>query len=59
MKVSMDSIIVGDVVKRFGNAEALRGVSFRVREGEIFGLLGPNAGLAGLHRSPKSFDPCH
>ena len=29
---------------RYGDREALRGVSFDVRRGEIFGLLGPNGG---------------
>jgi ABC-2 type transport system ATP-binding protein len=31
-------------VHRYGEREALRGVSFDVRDGEIFGLLGPNGG---------------
>jgi ABC-2 type transport system ATP-binding protein len=31
-----------DVRKRFGNLEALCGVSLQVEEGELFGLLGPN-----------------
>jgi len=31
-----------DLVKRYGSVEALRGVSFSVLEGEVFGLLGPN-----------------
>jgi ABC-2 type transport system ATP-binding protein len=31
-----------DVRKNFGPAEALRGVSFGVNAGELFGLLGPN-----------------
>jgi ABC-2 type transport system ATP-binding protein len=29
---------------RYGDREALKGVSFEVRQGEIFGLLGPNGG---------------
>ncbi len=28
--------------KRYGDVEALRGVSFEIRKGEVFGLLGPN-----------------
>lgn len=28
--------------KRYGDVEAVRGVSFNVEEGEVFGLLGPN-----------------
>ena len=40
-----------NVVKTYGNAVALRGVSFDVRAGEIFGLLGPNgAGKSTLIR---------
>jgi len=33
---------VRDLRKRFGDFEAVRGVGFDVRPGEIFGLLGPN-----------------
>jgi len=33
---------VEDLVKRYGDVEAVRGVSFAVEEGEVFGLLGPN-----------------
>jgi ABC-2 type transport system ATP-binding protein len=33
---------VDNLVKRYGNLEAVRGVSFCVEEGEVFGLLGPN-----------------
>ena len=29
-------------MKRYGDVEAVRGVSFSVEEGEVFGLLGPN-----------------
>lgn len=39
----MDAIIVDNVVKRFGLVEALRGVTFRVRKGEIFGWVLPAA----------------
>jgi ABC-2 type transport system ATP-binding protein len=35
-------IEVAHLYKRFGAIEAVRGVSFRVAPGEIFGLLGPN-----------------
>ena len=33
---------VENLVKHYGNVEAVRGVSFNVEEGEVFGLLGPN-----------------
>ena len=33
---------VDNLVKRYGDVEAVRGVSFQVEEGEVFGLLGPN-----------------
>src|SRR3974390_305306 len=36
------TIEVSNLTKRYGNVEALRGVSFAVHEGEVFGLLGPN-----------------
>jgi len=35
-------ISVKDLVKKYGDFEAVRGLSFEVFEGEIFGLLGPN-----------------
>lgn len=31
-----------ELKKNFGNIKALRGISFRVKRGEIFGFLGPN-----------------
>ncbi|MDB5291495.1 MAG: hypothetical protein JWL69_2736 [Phycisphaerales bacterium] len=35
-------LVVQNLIKRYGDFEAVRGVSFEVAEGEIFGLLGPN-----------------
>ncbi|ULQ57825.1 ABC transporter ATP-binding protein [Flavihumibacter rivuli] len=35
-------ISVTDLRKQYGNFEAVKGISFDVKEGEIFGLLGPN-----------------
>lgn len=35
-------IQVKDLVKKYGDFEAVKGISFEVKEGEIFGLLGPN-----------------
>jgi ABC-2 type transport system ATP-binding protein len=36
------AIVVSDLTKSYGDVEAVRGVSFEVAEGEVFGLLGPN-----------------
>lgn len=40
----MEKIIISvkDLVKTYGSFEAVRGITFDVMEGEIFGLLGPN-----------------
>ena len=35
-------ISVKDLHKQYGDFEAVKGISFEVEEGEIFGLLGPN-----------------
>ena len=38
----MDTIVVNHIAKSFGETKAVKDVSFGVRPGEIFGLLGPN-----------------
>ena len=38
----MSAIAVRELRKSYGAYEALRGVSFEIKEGEVFGLLGPN-----------------
>lgn len=35
-------ISVKNLVKHYGDFQAVKGISFEVKEGEIFGLLGPN-----------------
>jgi ABC-2 type transport system ATP-binding protein len=40
--MSRTIISVRDLVKNYGDFEAVKGISFEVFEGEIFGLLGPN-----------------
>src|SRR5437868_3880812 len=67
----MPILEVENLVKNYGNVQAVRGLSFTVDEGEVFGLLGPNGAgktttveiLEGL-RNPDSgtvrvcgFDP--
>ncbi len=36
------SVVVKDLRKSYGDVEAVRGISFEIGAGEIFGLLGPN-----------------
>ena len=40
--MSGPAILVRDLRKRYGSLEAVRGLSFEVERGEVFGLLGPN-----------------
>ena len=35
-------VVVHDLRKRYGNLQAVDGVSFEIAEGEVFGILGPN-----------------
>jgi ABC-2 type transport system ATP-binding protein len=52
------AIAVENIVKRYGSFEAVKGVSFSVAEGEIFGLLGPNgAGKSTLIRMMTTLIP--
>jgi ABC-2 type transport system ATP-binding protein len=39
---SISMLQVKNLVKRFGDKEAVRSISFEVKQGESFGLLGPN-----------------
>ena len=38
----MSAILVEGLRKSYGGNEAVRGISFQINEGEVFGLLGPN-----------------
>jgi len=40
--VASDALVTNGISRRFGQREALRSLSFSVREGEIYGFLGPN-----------------
>ncbi len=42
MSATPPSVLVDDLVVRFGEFTAVAGVSFAVAPGEVFGLLGPN-----------------
>ncbi len=52
------AIDVREIVKKFGEFTAVKGISFSVEEGEIFGLLGPNgAGKSTLIRMMTTLLP--
>jgi ABC-2 type transport system ATP-binding protein len=38
----MQSIIINNLTKKFGNFTAVDSISFKVKKGELFGFLGPN-----------------
>ena len=38
----MAAVEVKNLVKRYGSNDAVKGISFTINEGEIFGLIGPN-----------------
>jgi ABC-2 type transport system ATP-binding protein len=49
---------VENIVKKYGDFEAVKGVNFEVADGEIFGLLGPNgAGKSTLIRMMTTLIP--
>jgi ABC-2 type transport system ATP-binding protein len=55
---AVPAIAVENIVKRYGDFEAVRGVTFDVADGEIFGLLGPNgAGKSTLIRMMTTLIP--
>jgi ABC-2 type transport system ATP-binding protein len=52
------AIAVENIVKRYGDFEAVGGITFEVADGEIFGLLGPNgAGKSTLIRMMTTLIP--
>jgi ABC-2 type transport system ATP-binding protein len=52
------AILVENIVKRFGDFEAVKGISLEVKPGETFGLLGPNgAGKSTLIRMMTTLIP--
>src|SRR5215831_14185419 len=54
----MGAIDVRNIVKKFGDFEAVKGITFDVADGEIFGLLGPNgAGKSTLIRMMTTLLP--
>lgn len=56
---NVNNIIYAEqLVKRFGDFAAVRGVTFAVRAGECFGLLGPNgAGKSSIVKMVYGFSP--
>ncbi len=53
-------IEVSELQRTFGKKEAVKGISFTVRQGEIFGLLGPNGAgkTTTIRMLTGQIDPC-
>lgn len=43
-------LTVRELRKQYGDHEVVKGISFSVQEGEVFGLLGPNKKLMVTNR---------
>ena len=41
-EVTIPAVLVKDLNVRFGDVQAVDGISFAVKPGEVYGLLGPN-----------------
>ncbi|MFZ5631308.1 MAG: ABC transporter ATP-binding protein [Bacillota bacterium] len=53
-----DVVLARDLVKRFGDFEAVKGINLAVSRGECFGLLGPNgAGKTSIVKMIYGFSP--
>lgn len=51
-------VLASNLVKKYGDFEAVKGVNFTVYQGECFGLLGPNgAGKTSIIRMVYGFSP--
>lgn len=51
-------VLASNLVKQYGDFEAVKGVNFTVYQGECFGLLGPNgAGKTSIVRMVYGFSP--
>ena len=48
----MSAIEVSSLEKSYGQLKAVDGISFSVRKGEVFSLLGPNGAEDHHHRDP-------
>jgi ABC-type multidrug transport system ATPase subunit len=42
------SLVIADVSKNYGSVQALKGISIKLKKGEVVGLLGPTV-LENLH----------